>query len=68
MKTLVLTPAMLAERAARVREIQDRANPADFTRPARDPDKRAALKAIDGIGPYREGESPRPTQMPARRK
>lgn len=67
MPTIRLTPELLAERAARVRAVQSRADASALVRPAREPAKREALAAIEGLGPFQEAAAPRPTMRPARR-
>ena len=65
---VVLTPELIAERLERVRRVSERIVWAGLTRPARDPAKRASLEAMGGLGPYEEGPTPRPTELPARRR
>lgn len=67
MKPILLTPELIAERAARVRAVQARADARSLVRPAREAGKREALREIGGLGPFRESSTPRPTPLPARR-
>lgn len=67
MTVVRLTPELIAERAARVRAVMARAEVSELVRPARDPEKRATLEEMGGLGPFRESKFPRPTQLPARR-
>lgn len=57
-----------AKRADRVRKVNERTVLAGMARPARMPGKRAALMRMGGLGPFAEGQAPRPTERPARRK
>jgi hypothetical protein len=66
-RTIKLTGALIAERAERVRKVNERTVLAGLTSPARAPGKRAALERIGGLGPFAEGSAPRPTERPARR-
>ena len=68
MPTVRLTPELIAERAARVRAVQSRADASALARPAREPAKRQALDDIRGLSPFRESAEPRPTMRPARRR
>ena len=68
MSDTILTPKLLAERAARVRAINARTDVRGMTRPAREPGKREVLERKGGTGPFKEGSTPRPTQLPARRR
>lgn len=65
---VILTPELIAERLERVRRVSERIVWEGLTRPARHPGKRASLEAIDGLGPYEEGATRRPTELPARRE
>lgn len=67
-KITVLTLDLLAERATRVRAINRRTDVTGMTRPAREPEKRAVLEQLNGLGPFSEGSQPRPTSLPARRR
>jgi hypothetical protein len=66
-RTIRLTPKLIAERAERVRKVNERTVLAGMTRPARAPEKRAALERTGGLGPFAEGQTARPTERPARR-
>jgi hypothetical protein len=67
-RTIKLTPKLIAERAERVRKVNERTVLAGMTRPARTPEKRAALERTGGgLGPFAEGQTARPTERPARR-
>lgn len=61
-----LTRELIAERAERVGKINERTVFAGMTRPARAPEKRAALQRVGGLGPFAESSTPRPTERPAR--
>jgi hypothetical protein len=67
MKPVILTPELIVERIARVRAVQARAVASSLVRPAREAEKREALREIGGLGPFKESSTPRPTLRPARR-
>jgi hypothetical protein len=63
-----LTREIIRERAARVRAVNDRTNLTGMTRPARLSAKHEELQRRDGLGPFEEAPSPRPTPQPAQRR
>ena len=67
MQSIILTPELIAERVARVRAVQARATARSLVRPAREAEKREALRQIDGLGPFKESSTPRLTSRPGRR-
>lgn len=67
MKPITLTRELIAERVARVRAVQARADAGSLVRPAREAEKREALREIGGLGPFKESSAPRQTSRPARR-
>lgn len=56
----------LARRAAIVREVTARTDCGALTRPARAEDKRTILARRNGLGPFAETDTPRPTDLPGR--